>query len=87
MIEKELKLDFYHTELLSEIPSAIFDFRAVLREALLIEVPKTIECRGGKCPERATIAPYLGSRNPGTWDTDSGPQVEKTTYFPFADLH
>lgn len=77
MIDKELKITgFYHAQPLDEIKGAIFDFREALREALLIEVPRTIECNGGKCPERATIAPFLRPEA----------RVEKTTYFPFKDL-
>lgn len=77
MIEKELKVDqITHAEPISEIPSHIFDFSELLREDLLIELPKYIECNQGKCPERTTVAPYLRSKE----------RKDKTTYFPFADL-
>jgi uncharacterized metal-binding protein YceD (DUF177 family) len=73
----EVKIEnFYHTEPTEEIPGAIFDFREALREALLIELPKYVECSGGKCPERPSIAPYMRSEK----------RVEKTTYFPFKDI-
>ena len=79
MIKVELKIEnFYHTQPLKEIPGAIFNYQEALREALLIELPQYVECRGskkGKCPERASIASYL--------------RVEKhaeKTYFPFKDL-
>lgn len=68
--------DFYHTEMIQDIPSAIFDFREVLREALLIELPLVVECNGGKCPERQSIAPFMKSKE----------RLENTTYFPFTDL-
>ncbi len=78
MIGADLKVDsFYHTEPIEEIPSAVFDPSEALREALLIELPKTVECNGGNCPERATMAPYLRPEA----------RKEKTTYFPFADLN
>lgn len=69
--------NFYHTEPLAEIHDAIFDLSGPLREALLIELPKTIECKGGNCPSRKLIAPFIRSEK----RTDEG-----ATYFPFADL-
>lgn len=77
LIETELKVDnFYFTVAVEEIKSAIFDYSDALREALLIELPKTVECNGGKCPERATMEPFLRSKA----------RSEKTSYFPFADM-
>ncbi len=77
MIEAELKVDnFYYTKAVEEIPSAVFDYSDALREALLIELPKTVECNGGKCPERVTMEPFLRSKT----------RSDKTTYFPFADM-
>lgn len=77
MIDSDLKVDnFYHTEPIEEIPSAVFDYSEALREALLIELPRTVECNRGKCPQRATMAPYLRSEV----------RTDKTTYFPFADM-
>lgn len=78
MIDKELKIDnFYLTQPIEEIRGACFDFSEPLREALLIELPKVVECNNGNCPERSTIAPYLRPEN----------RQEKTTYFPFEDLN
>lgn len=68
--------DFYHAHPLDEIPSAIYDFRIPLREALLIELPKYVECNQGKCPERKVIAPYMRS----------GEKIKKDTHFPFSNL-
>ncbi|HSX25634.1 MAG TPA: hypothetical protein VLE89_01335 [Chlamydiales bacterium] len=77
MYETEIKIEnFYHAEPIAEIPSHIFDFSEPLREALLIELPKYVECNQGKCPERATMTPYL---RPET-------RQDKTTYFPFSDM-
>ncbi len=77
MIEKELKVDnFYHAQPLAEIRSGIFDFRECLREDLLIELPQTIECNQGKCPDRPSLAAYIRSQG----------AKEKPTYFPFSDI-
>lgn len=76
MIEIELKIEnFYHTEPLEEIRSGVFNYNEALREALLIELPQYVECNGGKCKERASIAPYMRAK----------PKDEKT-HFPFADM-
>ncbi len=70
--------NFYHTEPLSEIRDAIYDFREALREALLIELPRTVECNAqtgqGTCPSRETLTPYLRGK------------ARSETYFPFADI-
>jgi uncharacterized metal-binding protein YceD (DUF177 family) len=77
MISAVLKVDnFYLTEPIEEIPSAVFDYSEALREALLIELPRTVECNQGNCTEREVLKPYLRSEAPR----------EKTTYFPFADI-
>jgi hypothetical protein len=72
--------NFYHAEPLCEISEAIYDFRAALREALLIELPRTVECKStasnkqGSCPSRETLAPFLRA------------ETRSETYFPFADI-
>lgn len=77
MIGVELKVDnFYHTQPVEEVPRAVFDCSEQIREALLIELPRTVECAGGKCPERTAITPYLRSEA----------RVDKTIHFPFADM-
>lgn len=78
MTNMELKVDnFYHSEAIEEIPGAIFDFAAPLREALMIELPHYFECCGGNCPERENLAPYLRP----------APKTDgKKDHFPFADL-
>ena len=69
--------NFYHAEPLSSIKTGLFDLRAPLREALLIELPKTAECPGG-CKEREAIAPFL-KKHP---EAPGAPE----SYFPFSDL-
>jgi len=73
-IKLEIK-NFYHAQPIEEIPSAIYNFREILREALLIEVPPFVECNEGKCPVRATLAPYLRAE-----------KRKEETYLPFSDL-
>jgi uncharacterized metal-binding protein YceD (DUF177 family) len=68
--------DFYHVENLDQIKDGIFNYGKPLREALLLEVPKYVECNRGKCPERSTIAPYMKGEK----------EKEKDTYFPFSNL-
>lgn len=73
-IDVDLKVDdFYHTEPVEEIRSAIYDYSEVLREALLIELPRTVECSSGKCPDRTLMEPYL--------------RPHDRTNFPFADIN
>ena len=67
--------NFYHAEPLKEIRHAVFDLRALLREALLVELPNFVECQG-KCLERVTITPYLRKE-----------EKDSESYFPFSDLN
>lgn len=77
IIKTEISVNnFYHTELIQEIPSALFDYSEALREALLVELPLVVECNGGKCPERENIAPFIRSKD----------RSENPTYFPFNDM-
>lgn len=77
MVEVELKIEnYYHAIPLTEIRSGVFDFSESLREDLLLELPKYVECNRGRCPERASLTPFLRPQSP----------QEKTTYFPFSDM-
>lgn len=67
--------NFYHAHPLDEIPSGVYSFKAPLREALLIELPKYAECNQGKCPKREDMTPYLKEK-----------KQNKDTHFPFSDL-
>ena len=68
--------NFYHAHPLEEIPSGVYDFRTPLREALVIELPKYIECNEGKCPSRTELTPYLKGKN----------KAEEDVHFPFSNL-
>lgn len=69
---------FYHAVPLSEIKGNFYDFRDIVRENLLLEVPLTAEC-GGKCPERANLKQYFKQGESKT-DPDEGQQR------PFSNL-
>lgn len=71
--------NYYHTEPLSEIKGAIFNFKDLLRETILVEVPAFTECNQGECPKRQEVAKYL--KEPSQDQTD-----EEDGYHPFADL-
>jgi uncharacterized metal-binding protein YceD (DUF177 family) len=51
--------DLCHTERLADIKGGVFDYREVLREGILLELPYTAECNDGDCPERADLAKYF----------------------------
>jgi uncharacterized metal-binding protein YceD (DUF177 family) len=75
MIEVDLRIkDCYHAVPINEIPSGIYDYKEDLRESLLIEVPKYVECNQGNCPERKMIAPYMHEKQ------------KETSNFPFSKL-
>lgn len=76
LIDIELKVDnFYHAEPIEEIRGAIFDISEALRQSLLLELPRTVECKGGNCPDRSTLAAYMR------------PQKDDRPNFPFADMN
>lgn len=51
--------NFYHVEDLKGMKSPFFDFSKILREEILLEVPRFPECNGGNCPEREFINQYI----------------------------
>lgn len=70
-VEQKISLkSFYHTEELENIKGQIYDYTNLLREAILLEVPSYVECKGN-CPERDRIKNYLHKGE---------------VQFPFADL-
>lgn len=76
----EIKIDnFYHSEPMSEIKAAVFNFKDLLRETVLLEVPPFAECNGGNCPKRQDVAKYLKTPSENQMDEEDG-------YCPFADL-
>ncbi len=52
----------YHIEEIKNLKTTIFDFSSVLRQEILLEVPRFAECRGGNCPDRETMKAYLAPK-------------------------
>ena len=69
----------YQSISLAEIKGAVYDFKELLREAILLEVPSFVECHGGSCPKRQDFRKYLKQESPETASGEDG-------YRPFADL-
>jgi len=72
--------DFYHSELLADIKTGVYNFSEMLREAILLEVPYFTECNEGNCPHRAKVKDYL--KEPKSIKE----QEAEDGYRPFADL-
>lgn len=76
-VKVEIKIKgFYHAVPLEEIKSGIYNFREILRETILLEVPLSAECEQGNCPHRKEIEKYLKKTRD---EEDEG-------YNPFIDL-
>ncbi len=71
----ELKIsDFHHIEPIASLKNSCFDLAPIVREALLLELPKSIECNRGCCPKRSEISPYISTKK------------ATSTHLPFANL-
>lgn len=70
--------NFYYSEPTSKIKSGVYNFKDLLRETILLEVPTFIECRAGNCPKRQEYQKYLKGQ------TDQSANEEG--YQPFADF-
>ncbi len=66
----------YHAEPIENTKSGIFNMKDLMREMILLETPRFIECSGGKCPEREKVVKYLKSDE----------KEEDDSYQPFKDL-
>jgi len=72
--------NFYYSVPDSEIKTGIYNFKDLLRETILLEIPAFAECDGGNCPKREEYRKYLKeSSNLPSSDDEEG-------YHPFADL-
>ena len=59
-----LKVDnFSHSLEISKIKRGVFNFKNILREAFLLELPSRVECQEGNCPERKNIEQYLKNKS------------------------
>lgn len=54
--------DCYHVVELAKISGSVFNFEDLVRDALLLHLPHSVECMGGKCPEREGLARYFSKR-------------------------
>ncbi|MBA3237084.1 MAG: hypothetical protein H0T62_01885 [Parachlamydiaceae bacterium] len=68
---------FYHAEDIEGLKNGYFNFKEILREALLLEVPAFAECSKGNCPKRKEIVKFL--KNPTS--------TEENGNRPFADIN
>ncbi len=79
MIKVLIKIEsFYHSEPTQKITSGIYNFKDLLRETILLEVPAFAECHGGNCSKRQDYQKYLKN------SSNSLPDEEG--YQPFANL-
>lgn len=84
----------YHVEPLAEIKGGIFFLQGLLREAILLEVPKFAECSHGNCPGRTAIARFLKKGAPkftlgctkGSIQGSVPEELNGEGYRPFADI-
>lgn len=75
-VKVEIKeFNFYQAEPLKEIRAGVFNFKELLREVILLDVPAFAECDGGECPRRKEIEKYLKVEGEGDDE-----------YRPFANL-
>ncbi len=79
-IPMEVK-SFYHVEPLENMKSPLFNYREILREAILLQLPAFAECQNGQCPEREALTPFLKKEAKKGVSTKKDP-----IYYPFADL-
>lgn len=76
-VEVEIAVkNFYHVEPLADIKGGIFNFKEVLREAVLLEVPAFAECNSGNCKKRKELKKFLKDQN----------KTNEEGYHPFANL-
>lgn len=68
---------FYTSIPLSEIKSGVYNFKELLRETVLLEVPHFAECDEGNCPKRKEFSPFLKG---------DAPETDTQGYHPFAEL-
>lgn len=77
-VKVDIEIDhFYHSEPLIDIKTGIYNFKNLLRETILLEVPSFAECCEGNCPKRQEYKKYL--KEVSDQSTEEG-------YQPFADL-
>ena len=71
--------NFYYSEPLEQIKTGIYNFKDLLRETILLEVPLFAECNEGNCSKRKEYNKYFKEPSNQSSEEDEG-------YQPFADL-
>lgn len=71
--------NFYYCESVQKIKTGIYNFKNLLRETILLELPGFAECNEGNCPKRKEFKDYLKKPSDPMSDKEEG-------YKPFADL-
>lgn len=77
-IEIEIR-DLYQSVPLDEIRTGVYNFKELLRETILLELPTFAECNQGHCPKRKEYAKYLK-------ETSNEQSRDEGGHRPFADL-
>lgn len=72
--------EFYHLEPLTDIKSGVYNFKDIVREAVLLETPSFAECNEGNCRKRSEVQKYMKKSE------ESDSHSSEKTYHPFADL-
>lgn len=57
-----------------EIKNKVYNYKDLIKESILLQIPQTIECEG-RCPERPSIEPYLAKK-----------KADLSNHFPFSGL-
>jgi uncharacterized metal-binding protein YceD (DUF177 family) len=71
--------NFYYSEPIRDIKTGVYNFKDLLRETILLEVPAFTECHAGHCPKRQEYQTYLKEESSDHSSDEEG-------YQPFADL-
>ncbi len=72
--------NIYASEPLTNIKSGIYNFKELLRETILLEIPHFVECNSGNCPQRTAYAKYFQNTE------NSSEDLGEEKILPFADL-
>jgi uncharacterized metal-binding protein YceD (DUF177 family) len=71
--------NFYYSEPLADIKTAIYNFKDLLREIIVLEAPLFAECNQGHCPKRVEYNQFLTESSSRDHEQDEG-------YQPFANF-
>lgn len=75
MVEQEIDIKNFNAQIeIETIAGGVFNFKELLRECVLLELPFVLECHNGHCPERKNLVHFLDKK-----DKEDG-------YHPFSEL-